>query len=197
MLKIFCLFVPLIHLCTTTFHPVHNFHPPAELSAATHSQIGLKKKKMVAKRSLSLVHLTQQISYRFIISSECQLVLIFTGYGAQIVMNNSGEHECQQKHLLKSISWENFQSRLNWTRNNQATKWKSRTFIPFLALICSSVYLLFLFPVSSSDPFLKVEHLLASCLVAFAATYWPLGLDDDSCSTHWNLATAILREWMD
>lgn len=45
MLKIFWLFVPLMHLCTTTFHSVHNFHPPAEISAATHthSQIGLKE----------------------------------------------------------------------------------------------------------------------------------------------------------
>lgn len=43
MVKIFWLFVPLMHLCTTTFHSVHNFHPPAEISAATHSQIGLKE----------------------------------------------------------------------------------------------------------------------------------------------------------
>lgn len=188
----FCLFVPLIHLRTTAFHPVHNFHIPAELSAATHSQIDGCQAFPVSCPShstdkLPFYHNTRMPScaylYRLRRTDRHGRFLVNTDVSTSICWNLSHGRVSSPDEIGLATA--------------KPLNKKSGTFIPFLALICSSVYLLFLFPVSSLDHFLKVEHLLASRLVAFAATYWPLGLDDDSCSTHWNLATAILREWMD
>lgn len=62
-----------------------NFHIPAEISAEILNQISLKENGF--KNHLSLVHLAEQISFRFIKSAECHFTLIFTSRPETITLD--------------------------------------------------------------------------------------------------------------
>lgn len=62
-----------------------NFHIPAEISAEMLNQISLKENGF--KNLLSLVHLAEQIGFRFIKSAECHFMLIFTSCPETITLD--------------------------------------------------------------------------------------------------------------
>lgn len=162
-----CFFPALMHLCTTTFHPVRSFLPPAQISAAVHSQIGVKENGGQTFTLCRPSRSTDKPPFYH------HLQLIFTSCGTDhhgrflVTTNVSG-----------STCWN---QRARWSSSPDLIGTEGRTLhpiqewnFPFISSIDLFIYSLFIYLISSLHHFLKVEHLLASCLIAFAVTFWAI-----------------------